>query len=588
MTPAQRTRAWVWSHRGELALFVIFAVLYTLTAYPGPGGRINYGDSVKFQHLPLHDGLPHSTGYPTYLALGELFILLPLHPVAYRMTALSILSGAVTVALVANLGRRLASHPLGLGAGVLYGVSATAWMVNTEAEVYALHSLFVVGALSALVWWASDGPRGALIAGWGIYLLGFGNHLTSIALLPAVLALTLLPDRRRTVLDARTLVPIAALGLLGALQYVLIVWRANTPGTVMEFMSPEPTALELLRFVTGGQFGDRFFATDPLWGQIELTMQTAAELGGVGVLLAGLGWFALTRPSLRIGFGLAVAGPAAFGLFYDIEGGLYWLPAWLALAVLAGASAYSATRGAVLVIGVLAAAANSLLMHDIQPTNARLDTLTDWAATAEGCDAVLAGPNNYPARQLRRYLAHTSDVDWIVNPDFLPPERFCFAPRYLANISESGRYTITPRVSVGLDEFLRDSARYTVIIAVKDEARLALDPAAIATVARWGGDLGSLTRRGAYAAVFTQGSLVDEALSDTAATVTVGDITVASAGFDTGNRASIEVDGEEHALNRRGLNIVVLDRHGALLHSVVFDTHTSSTSTSLYEATITR
>ena len=68
-------------HLGLWFLLVLFAWLYASTLYPGIGGRINYGDSVKWQLLWLVDGIPHAPGYPLFLALthfaGNAFSFLP-------------------------------------------------------------------------------------------------------------------------------------------------------------------------------------------------------------------------------------------------------------------------------------------------------------------------------------------------------------------------------------------------------------------------------------------------------------------------------------------------------------------------------
>jgi hypothetical protein len=82
-------------------IVVVCGFIYLRTLYPGIGGRINYGDSVKFQFLAFTDGLPHSTGFPLYLILSKVASnTLTLIPQPERVAILSTFFGILSVIFV--------------------------------------------------------------------------------------------------------------------------------------------------------------------------------------------------------------------------------------------------------------------------------------------------------------------------------------------------------------------------------------------------------------------------------------------------------------------------------------------------------
>ena len=136
----------------QAALFLFAGVfgLYLRTLAPG----LLFGDSAEFQVAAWQLGLAHPTGYPLYLIVGSLWqhllALAGLSP-AYALNVLSAFFGAATVALLylcmvgwlqqSSFGvHRLAA----LLTALLFAVNFTFWSQNLIAEVYTLHTLFMV------------------------------------------------------------------------------------------------------------------------------------------------------------------------------------------------------------------------------------------------------------------------------------------------------------------------------------------------------------------------------------------------------------------------------------------------------------
>jgi transmembrane protein TMEM260 (protein O-mannosyltransferase) len=131
-----------------LSLFLAFLALYVRTAAPS----VLAGDSAEFQIAAPLLGVPHPTTYPLYTLLGKLAtLIIPLGDMAYRVTLVSSVAAAGTVALFFLLARRVTcSAPAAMLAALALGVAPGLWNAATLAEVYALLAA-LLAALGALL-----------------------------------------------------------------------------------------------------------------------------------------------------------------------------------------------------------------------------------------------------------------------------------------------------------------------------------------------------------------------------------------------------------------------------------------------------
>lgn len=209
-----------------LAAFVV----YVRTLAPG----VLDGDSGEWQYMANILGIPHSTGYPSYILLAKLMTLLPVGNAAWRVNLFSALCAALSIPLVYLLAKRVSlSRAAAVLSASFFALMPTLWGSATIAEVYALNTLLIALTLYFAIRFLDDGHARDL------YLMAFcaglalTNHRIAFFILPALLLVVWF---RRSVFDIRK-VAFTALALLVPLSlYLYIPIRASQ---LVAVQSPE-------------------------------------------------------------------------------------------------------------------------------------------------------------------------------------------------------------------------------------------------------------------------------------------------------------------------------------------------------------
>ncbi|HLF55893.1 MAG TPA: DUF2723 domain-containing protein [Thermoanaerobaculia bacterium] len=327
--------------------FVLPLLLYTTTAAP----TVYNLDSAELTTAAYTGGLVRATGYPTYLLVGRLWSHLPIlgEDVGRRMNLLSAVCGAATLALCAGALARLGvGFWAGLGALGLLATSRYFWALSLIAEVYTLHTLFVAAILIALLCWRADPSPVRLGTAALLVGLSFGNHLSTLFLVPGCAAYALLarPDRA---LARRTLATVTLALLIGAAVYLYLPWRSlrqptfNYVGTVDAEARFEPIDLtrpaNMLWLVGGHAFVPLMLdyrIGDYLREVARLGTEIWRAFAGVGFVPAVLGLFVLGRRDrpFAVATVLVFVGHAAFFVGYrTADKDTMFLPCYLVWAI---------------------------------------------------------------------------------------------------------------------------------------------------------------------------------------------------------------------------------------------------------------
>jgi hypothetical protein len=201
MAPSQIT-GWRRNWPIVVALCLLSFSVYYLSLAPTITWQHDGADSGDLATAVAVGGVPHPSGYPTYLLLAGFFNRLPLGgDVAYRLNIMSAICAAAAVGLLSlavlqTLPRLLQQESMSPGfvqvsvvvASLTFAFSAPFWSQAVIAEVYALNALLV----ALLLWLALQVRAGSQrYLGWLCLAIGLalGNHLSVIFMFPLILAL---------------------------------------------------------------------------------------------------------------------------------------------------------------------------------------------------------------------------------------------------------------------------------------------------------------------------------------------------------------------------------------------------------------
>ena len=322
---------------GSAAVMALGVYVYSLL--PGVGYA---GDTAKFQFLGVVGGVPHATGYPLYLALDQVWVrIVPWGSAAWRVNLLSAVLGAATVAVLYVLLRVLDVRIVAAAAAAgVFAVTKTFWSQAVVAEVYTLHTLFLVAVTACLAVWRKGGPNAWLLAGLGLYAMSFGHHLTTIVALPGV-AWIVWSDRHRA-FTWRNCAFVAGAAVLGAAQYLYLM-RLSDIGRYHE--GNIDTFSDVINYATGGDFKDSmgvFSLSELLTQRIPLALDFMRQeytllLVPIAVgVVRGL-WAPTWRRDVAVHLLWLAVGTSLYIMNYDVgDLVVFCIPLFLSLAVFLG------------------------------------------------------------------------------------------------------------------------------------------------------------------------------------------------------------------------------------------------------------
>jgi transmembrane protein TMEM260 (protein O-mannosyltransferase) len=226
--PAVSVRRLVGVRLAAIAAFGFGLLVYVPTLLPG----VAFGDWAEMQTAPLLLEIPHPTGFPLYILLGRLWLLVePFGSVAWRMNLFAAVVVSAAAAVATLTAARLGARPvLALAGGMLLVVTGTVWDAATAAEVNALHLLLVSLLVFLAVRWRDQQSQRDILLGGLLAGLAVSNHLLALAADAVVVPLALWAGRQ-TLGPRPWLVPAAgALSLVGLAPYLFIPIRVALSG----------------------------------------------------------------------------------------------------------------------------------------------------------------------------------------------------------------------------------------------------------------------------------------------------------------------------------------------------------------------
>ena len=330
-----------------LGLFLGGLYLYTLA--PGLTWAFDGADGGDLVTAAATGGVPHPSGYPTYLLLASLFLKLPFGSLAYRTNLLSCVC-TVAAALVIYKIVRSIDHSMFSAAiaALAFGTFPLVWSQAILTEVNALNALFAALLLYFFIAGVSN-PRMDWMGGITMGI-GLGNHLTLLFFLPLMffdkayeemLSIHKWFDKETLLSYIKRIARRVAGLLLGLSVYVVIPLRARTHSPVNWGNAISWDGLIWL--VSGKMYWGRL---DHLNGSYLLSgLQVWShfllqQLGVLGALLVFIVLAVLFKPSrLYLATCWLTLIYSVFSiLYYSPDLYVYLIPALMALAIWIGLS----------------------------------------------------------------------------------------------------------------------------------------------------------------------------------------------------------------------------------------------------------
>ncbi len=299
-------------------LFLLALVIYLRTL--APSVAYMFDDSLEFQLLASRMAIAHPTGYPLYSLLIKLATFLPFGDVAYRVNLVSALSaaGAVMFTYLAarvltarffnanNVAGEILTRAPAFIAALVLAFGETFWSQAILAEVYALQALLTAVMLwLALRWGMGDKGQGignnrlspnpqppslvpiAFFAG-----LMLTHHRMSVLLFPALVVYVLLYDPA-FLKRPLALLKIVAVFALPLLLYLYLPIRGTVTSSLDGAYQNTPEGF--WNWILGTAY-TVFISQNPFNQTRDAAYYFdlfANDFGGLGVLLAGVGFIAL-------------------------------------------------------------------------------------------------------------------------------------------------------------------------------------------------------------------------------------------------------------------------------------------------------
>jgi hypothetical protein len=263
------------THRLKVIFVCVFLLLIDLIVYfKTQAPTVQFIDSGELAVVCHTLGIAHPTGYPLYTLLGRIFCLLPLKSIIFRLNLMSLLficlSNLILFYIFLTIGKSLTKRKEELSnieiwsallGTFIFSFTPTLWSQATSNEVYSLNVLFYSLIILLVLIWRNGrkepfGDRIFYLLVF-IYALSFGNHMSSILLLPALL-FVLLTTYGRKLFGLKQVFTALILILLGVSIYLYLPIR-STQNPVMDWGNPESWPF-FKRHVSGWQYQVWMFA----------------------------------------------------------------------------------------------------------------------------------------------------------------------------------------------------------------------------------------------------------------------------------------------------------------------------------------
>lgn len=268
----------------ERLIFAVAAFAVPMAVYMATLCRtIYWGDGIELTVAAHELGIPHPTGYPLFMILGKLaMMIVPFGEPAMRMNLMCAGFGAAAVLMMYLLLRRIFLGWVGaafrsgrdaasvaLAAALIFAFSRSQWFHSTTTEVYTLHIFLILAMFYWYGHWRLERDTKPLLWLTGLTSLALTHHTMAIFAAP-LLALAWIqwgmglrrPGRKpgggANPKFSRKLIAIASVLLAAPFLFHLYLPVRAAAKPAVNWGNPA-TLESFLWVVTGGDFRSQYF-----------------------------------------------------------------------------------------------------------------------------------------------------------------------------------------------------------------------------------------------------------------------------------------------------------------------------------------
>ena len=200
-------------------------LLYLRTLAP----TVTVDDSGDFTLAAYFFGAAHPPGYPAFVLLSRLFVLLPMGDVAFRVNLLTAVAGVLSVVLVYFLVEELVGSTAAAAfAAGIFAVSASFWRLATYAEVGTAMTAAACALLYFFVRWRKTERFGFLMGSAFLTGISAGVHYVPVLISVVLFGMLLcLRAGRKYLLSFKPLLICIGLFSLGFTVFAVLPIRSN-------------------------------------------------------------------------------------------------------------------------------------------------------------------------------------------------------------------------------------------------------------------------------------------------------------------------------------------------------------------------
>ncbi len=320
----------------------LFLALEWLALTHYSSSSLYWGDSAEFIVSSLYLDLAHPPGSPTYSLIGNLFTLLPLGPIAWKVNLASS-TAALSVSLLLWILTKKAITRNSKGGspsdGILALIPPSVLLLSPSfmrqaltAEVYMINAAFFLGLFILLLSFEQTKDVRYLFFAAFLGGLGLGNHAVLIVPLAVIGAACVV----RSPAARNALIPILVAGIVGGSVYLYLPLRASQN---LPLRTGEPISVQRIwNFVSDAR--SRFLKPPRTADESDSAHSTINFIKNDGAkLIREIPWYFIMVGFLGVGIWIMQApyvgglfSLSAFGTWFFFSG---WQPdPWIPLFVL--------------------------------------------------------------------------------------------------------------------------------------------------------------------------------------------------------------------------------------------------------------